>query len=79
MKTISISEFKAKCLGLLEEVQRTGESIEVTKRGKSIAIVNPPARELIDWRPGAFRDQILLKGDIEGDLEDLGIEWEALR
>jgi len=79
MKSISISEFKARCLQLVEEVRRTGEPIEVTKRGKPIVVVNPTAKDSIDWRPGAFRDQTRILGDIEGDLVDLGIEWDAMK
>jgi prevent-host-death family protein len=79
MKTVTVSEFKAKCVVLLEEVQRTGEPIEVTKRGKPIAVVNPPAKTSIDWRPGAFKGQTKILGDITGDLSDLGVEWEAMQ
>ncbi len=39
MKTVAISEFKARCLGLLEEVKATGEELVVTKRGAPIARV----------------------------------------
>jgi prevent-host-death family protein len=41
MKTVAISEFKARCLGLLEEVKATGEELVVTKRGAPIARVTP--------------------------------------
>ena len=30
MKEVAISEFKAKCLGMLEEVRKTGKPIRVT-------------------------------------------------
>ena len=33
MKQISVSEFKAVCLGLLEKVRQTGEPIEILKNG----------------------------------------------
>ena len=36
---ISVSQFKAKCLSMIEEVARTGLSLIVTKRGKPIAKV----------------------------------------
>lgn len=36
---IACSEFKAKCLELLDRVNRTGEPIVVTKRGKPVAKV----------------------------------------
>ncbi|CAN5432549.1 MAG: type II toxin-antitoxin system Phd/YefM family antitoxin [Chloroflexi bacterium] len=36
---ITISSFKAQCLGLLEEVAQTGEELVVTKRGQPLARV----------------------------------------
>lgn len=39
MKTISATEFKARCLQLLDEVQRTGEELVISKRGKAVARV----------------------------------------
>ena len=39
MKTIAVTEFKAKCLHLLDEVQRTGEDLVISKRGKPVARV----------------------------------------
>jgi prevent-host-death family protein len=41
MKTVAITDFKAKCLGLLEDVARTGEPLIVTKHGKPLARVIP--------------------------------------
>ncbi len=43
MKTVAISEFKARCLGLLEEMKDTGEELVITKRGTPIARVTPIA------------------------------------
>ncbi len=43
-RTISATEFKAKCLALLDEVQQRGDSITVTKRGLPVAVANPPRR-----------------------------------
>jgi prevent-host-death family protein len=34
MREIAISEFKAKCLGILEEVRKTRKPIRVTRFGK---------------------------------------------
>ena len=39
---VAISEFKAKCLSLLDEVNKTKIPLRVTKRGKAIADVVPP-------------------------------------
>jgi len=41
MRTVSISEFKSKCLGMVDEVARTGETLVLTKRGREVARVVP--------------------------------------
>jgi prevent-host-death family protein len=41
MRSIAASEFKAKCLALLDEVAETKEELVVTKRGKAVAKVVP--------------------------------------
>jgi prevent-host-death family protein len=41
MQTIQISEFKAKCLSLVDTVASSGEVLVVTKNGKPIAEVRP--------------------------------------
>ena len=40
-KNISISQFKAKCLSLLDEIDKTGLPVIVTKRGQPVAKVIP--------------------------------------
>lgn len=39
MQTIKASEFKAKCLHLMDEVGKTGEEIIITKNGKPVSIL----------------------------------------
>ena len=41
MKTYKVSQFKARCLGLLKEVRDGGEPIVVTLRGRTLAVVHP--------------------------------------
>ena len=41
MQTINASDFKAKCLALLDQVERTGEEITVLKRGRPVARLLP--------------------------------------
>jgi prevent-host-death family protein len=43
MKEIAISKFKAKCLGILEEVRKTRKPIRVTRFGQAVAEVVPPS------------------------------------
>lgn len=41
MRTMAAGEFKAKCLGVMTEVNSTGQPVLVTKRGKPFARVLP--------------------------------------
>jgi prevent-host-death family protein len=43
-KEITATQFKARCLRLLDEVAETGETLIVTKHGKPVARVEPPRR-----------------------------------
>jgi prevent-host-death family protein len=78
-KTISISEFKATCLAVLERVRQTGRSVLITKRGEPIAEVVPPspAAQGARWL-GAMRGHGRIVGDIISPAGQ-GEEWEALR
>jgi prevent-host-death family protein len=44
-KMIGAAEFKAHCLRILDEVERTGESVTITKRGRAVAEVKPVAEK----------------------------------
>ena len=39
MRTIKASEFKARCLAILDEVARTGTPVAISKRGRIVAEV----------------------------------------
>lgn len=60
-KQIPASEFKAKCLRLLDEVASSGQPIVVTKRGKPVARVTAAPRRV---RPAM--------GGMEGTAEEVG-------
>lgn len=42
MQEVSISEFKAKCLALIDEVNKTKKPLRITRHGKIVAEVVPP-------------------------------------
>ena len=72
MKRIVISEFKAKCIALLKEINRSGEPLTVTLRGKPIATIGPAATRTRNL--GTQKDQTKTKGDIvQFDFSD---DWE---
>jgi len=79
MKEIAISEFKAKCLGLLEEVRKTRKPIRVTRFGKPVAEVIPPSPEKpMGRRLGCMAGTGRIIGDIVGSISP-DSEWEAGR
>lgn len=45
---ISATEFKAKCLKLIDRVHDTGESLVVTKRGKPVVEIKPSSIGMAD-------------------------------
>ena len=40
---ISVTEFKQRCLELIRRVEATGKRITITRRGKAVAQLEPPA------------------------------------
>ena len=41
MQTIKASEFKEKCLNIMDQVNQSGEEIVITKNGKPVSILKP--------------------------------------
>jgi len=81
MRSVAISEFKATCLALIEEVRATGETLVITRRGVPIARVEPPSptsEQPAKRRLGGMRGRFAYHGDIVAPVVDPG-EWEALR
>jgi prevent-host-death family protein len=78
MKEVAISEFKAKCLALLAQVEKTKTPIRITRRGRAVAEVVPatPVRSA-DWM-GSMKDRIQILGDILSPASDES-DWEVLR
>ncbi len=79
MQEIAISEFKAKCLAVLERVRSTKKPIRVTRFGKPVAEVVPPTsvEERSSWI-GSMKNSMRIKGDIVSPATDED-EWEVLR
>ena len=71
IREIGISEFKAKCLSLLEEVSKTKTSLRVTRRGRAIADVIPASPETEGSRLGSMSDTIEIVGDIVSPVLDV--------
>ena len=78
MEEIAISEFKAKCLALLEQVRKTRRPIRVTRFGEPVADVVPPAPspQQADWL-GSMADTMEITGDIMRPIIE-ETDWAAL-
>ncbi len=63
MKIIKVSEFKIRCLQLMDEVSQSGVSLLITKNGK-------PVSQLVPYRPkpvtrfGVMKGTVTIQGDI---------------
>jgi antitoxin (DNA-binding transcriptional repressor) of toxin-antitoxin stability system len=64
MKQVAISEFKAKCIGLLKSAERSGKGFIVTLRGKPLVRVEPIPPAPTAHRLGGLRGSLQIHGDI---------------
>ncbi len=72
---VNATEFKAKCLKLMDEVQKTHEPVVITKRGKPVAKLVPVEPEEPKSGFGCMAGTIKIVGDIISPIEDEN--WEA--
>lgn len=76
-RTVSVTEFKAKCLALLDEIGEHGGTITVTKRGRPLATVGPVRRKGWKSPEGILAGKITVPDDLES-MDTSGL-WEVLR
>ncbi|MCX7015802.1 MAG: type II toxin-antitoxin system prevent-host-death family antitoxin [Candidatus Sumerlaeota bacterium] len=78
---ISVSEFKSKCTQIVRDVAARSQTVEITNRGKVVAIVtSPPVEGQADPRRfwGSLKGSVAyLAPDFDEPLGDE--EWEAAR
>ncbi len=75
MKTMAISEFKARALKVLDEVARSKEPVVITKRGRPLAQVVAFRQSETKTAPGKLAAAFIFEKDI---VTPLGPElWEA--
>jgi prevent-host-death family protein len=71
-KEITATQFKARCLRLLDEVAESGEPLVVTKRGRPVVRVEPTERLQRD-----LRGSVKLLVSPEEFVKPLEVEWNA--
>jgi prevent-host-death family protein len=74
---VSATEFKAKCLALLDEIGRDGGTIIVTKRGRPVAKVGPVPGRLWKSPEGMWTGKVHIVDErLTAEQSDL---WEVVR
>ena len=75
-KIMKASEFKAKCLAVMDEVAKTGETVVITKNGKPVAEVVPHRAAERPSPFGIWKGLVEVKGDI---ISPIDVEWDAMK
>jgi prevent-host-death family protein len=77
--SMAISEFKATCLAVLEQVRVSGQPVLVTKRGSPVAIVMPPpaAEPTPSWLGSCADDGSVFHDDLIAPVV-VAADWTAL-
>ncbi|HWZ33421.1 MAG TPA: type II toxin-antitoxin system prevent-host-death family antitoxin [Bryobacteraceae bacterium] len=76
-RLVNATEFKAKCLALLDEVEQHGGPITVTKRGRPVAVLGPVKKDA--WK--STRNSWAKKMQIVGDIVNVDYSgmWDVVR
>jgi antitoxin (DNA-binding transcriptional repressor) of toxin-antitoxin stability system len=74
-QTVSVTEFKAKCLALFDQIDQEGGTLTVTRRGKPLVTVGPVKKKPFKSSMGIFAGMIDTDGLDEEDRSDM---WEAV-
>jgi prevent-host-death family protein len=64
MNVYSASEFKAKCLAILDQVNSTREAVTILKRGKPVAQLVPPFQQDSGYPQDDLLGSVRVLGDI---------------
>ena len=78
METINASDFKARCLAILDRVQATGERIVILKRGRPVAELVPHRPEAPRFPQADLEGTVVVTGDIVGPAVPEGY-WDSLK
>ena len=87
-KTVGITEFKAKCIALLNEMERSGEPLTITRRGKPSLTLTAKGAKVADgktlfgimkgtvtWAPGVDPTAPVVDDDWE---QQWSADWDGL-
>ncbi len=75
-KIMKASEFKTKCLAVMDEVAKTGEAVTVTKNGVPVADLVPHKTKDKPSPFGIWKGKVDIAGDI---MSPIDVEWDAMK
>lgn len=64
MEIVTASDFKARCLAILDRVQQTGERIVISKRGLPVAELGPATKAGEKYPQFDLKNSVTVLGDI---------------
>jgi prevent-host-death family protein len=62
--TIDASDFKARCLAILDRVQTTGEGVLILKHGRHVAKLMPASRNKTEYPQSELAGTVTVVGDV---------------
>ena len=75
-RIVNVTEFKARCLALLDEIGERGGTITITRRGRPLATVGPVHQRAWKSPEGAWAGKVTVPHDlVEADTSGL---WEVV-
>ena len=77
MEMITASDFKARCLAILDRVQQTGERIVISKRGLPVAELGPATKANQEYPQFDLKNSVTVLDDIVGPAV-AEHHWESL-
>jgi prevent-host-death family protein len=76
-RVVSATEFKAKCLAILDEVDDHGGTVTITKRGRPVAVVGPARKPRRKSLLGAWVGKVKLPKN--WDKIEFTDRWDVLK
>jgi prevent-host-death family protein len=74
--TVSATEFKAKCLAYLDEIEQHGGPITITRRGRPVAVLGRAKQKPWKSPRNSWAGKLRIVGDIVND--DMSSLWEVV-
>lgn len=66
MEYINASDFKARCLSILDRIRATGERVVILERGQPVAELGPATQSLVRYPQLELEGTVTVVGDIVG-------------